>query len=458
MAVWSLATVLLLAAVSPPLQAQNYTPLEGLRVSDGRVQFLFASAVGRQCIRLSSINGVVYTAHTSKWQRRAGATWVDIPGTEREVLCSYSPTSPGEYRLVAEISIDGERGFYSSENTLTVEGEEIPELEPVTTLYFPDYVDGGGWSVQLAVSNIDTTTPATVSVTASDQEGQPVPELFDSEADFEILPLGNRILRSTGVGEVRRGWIEVRTDTESVRGLLTYRHSETGVEVSVEPVDLGDHFALFVEESSDIGTGLAIFKPDPSSTIEFRIYSEDGSNPLGVGLARVGDFNQVARTIPEWFDADGIDTEFLKDFRGLLFLQAEDGASFAPLGLRFGKRTGSLSAVPVVRVTEVSEMGLNTSLTDPNGQWTATAKAKIIEKNDTYWEFSYFVDMTNRTGEEQKYTVKIHFVDADGFSVEDSYTFNEIPARSTKRLLDRALIDTENAPTVVGIRLEVKVR
>ena len=29
--------------------------------------------------------------------------------------------------------------------------------------------------------------------------------------------------------------------------------------------------------------------------------------------------------------------------------------------------------------------GLNTSLTDPHGQWTATAAAKIIEKNDTYW-------------------------------------------------------------------------
>ena len=43
------AVVLLLAAGSPPLQAQDYTPLEGLRVSDGRVQFLFASA--GQCIR-----------------------------------------------------------------------------------------------------------------------------------------------------------------------------------------------------------------------------------------------------------------------------------------------------------------------------------------------------------------------------------------------------------------------
>ena len=120
---WSIAAILLLAAVSPPLQAQDYIPLDGLRVSDGRVQFGFASA--GQCIQLSnsSINGVVYTTHTSKWQRRAGSSWVDIPGTERNGLCSYSPTSLGEYRLVAEISINGERGHYSSENTLTVGGE-----------------------------------------------------------------------------------------------------------------------------------------------------------------------------------------------------------------------------------------------------------------------------------------------------------------------------------------------
>ena len=72
----------------------------------------------------------------------------------------------------------------------------------------------------------------------------------------------------------------------------------------------------------------------------------------------------------------------------------------------------------------------------------------------------HFVDMTNRTDEEQEYTVKIHFVDADGFSIEYSYAgavLNKIPAGSTKRLLDQELIDTENAPTVVGIMLEVNV-
>ena len=88
-------------------------------------------------------------------------------------------------------------------------------------------------------------------------------------------------------------------------------------------------------------------------------------------------------------------------------------------------------------------------------------RLRSSRKNDTYWEFSFFVDMTNRTNEEQECTVKTHFVDADGFSVEYSYAgdlFSKIPAKSTKRLLDRALIDTENAPTVVGIRLEVNVR
>ena len=222
---------------------------------------------------------------------------------------------------------------------------DTPESEPLITFYFPDYVDGGGWSVQLALSHIAAATEdAEIIVTA-----------YDPEGPFAIPPLGTRILRSAGPGEIRRGWIEVQTDTASVSGLLTYRNAATGLEVSIEPGELARHFALFVEESSGIGTGLAIFKPDPASAIEFRIRDEDGVNPLGEGFARVGDFNQAARTIPEWFAMDGIDTEFLEDFRGVLFLRAEDGSLFAPLGLRFGKRGESLSAVPVIQVTGVPE-------------------------------------------------------------------------------------------------------
>ena len=96
-------------------------PLAGLRVSDGGVQFLALSST-EQCITLIgiSLEGAVYTTHTSKWQRKEGESWADIQGTLRVGLCPYSTTSAGEYRMVAEITIDGKRGRYASENTFTV--------------------------------------------------------------------------------------------------------------------------------------------------------------------------------------------------------------------------------------------------------------------------------------------------------------------------------------------------
>ncbi len=224
-----------------------------------------------------------------------------------------------------------------------------------TTLYFPDFVDGGGWSVQLVLSNTSASTGgAAVVVSVYDSEGEPVRGFFGSDSSFEIPSQGSRILRSAGVGQIRRGWIEVETDSASVSGLLTYRHTQSGVEVGVKPVELGNQFALFVEESTDIGTGLAIFKPESAPEIQLRIRDEEGSDPLDGVFVPHGDFHQRARTMAEWFGVEGVDTGFLRDFRGLLFLRTEDGSLFAPLGLRFGKQTGSLSAVPVIRGGDVS--------------------------------------------------------------------------------------------------------
>ena len=224
-----------------------------------------------------------------------------------------------------------------------------------TTLYFPDFVDGGGWSVQLVLSNTSASTgDAAVAVSVYDSEGEPVRQFFESDSSFEIPSQGSRILRSAGMGQIRRGWIEVETDSASVSGLLTYRNTQSGVEVGVKPVELGNQFALFVEESTDIGTGLAIFKPESAPEIQLRIRDEEGSDPLDGVFVPHGDFQQRARTMAEWFGVEGVDTGFLRDFRGLLFLRTEDGSLFAPLGLRFGKRTGSLSAVPVIRGGDVS--------------------------------------------------------------------------------------------------------
>ena len=239
-------------------------------------------------------------------------------------------------------------------------------------LYFPDYVDGGGWSVQLVLSNVAPAAAAEVRVEVYDPEGEPVPDLFESDLTLEVPALGSRVLRSLGAGAIRRGWIQVRSRTDSVSGLLTYRHARSGIEVGVQPVELGPQFALFVEESPTVGAGVAVFKPDVLPRLELRIRDGEGNDPLEGEAVFWGDFHQAARTLPEWFSVDGVDTGFLDDFRGLLFLETGGGSPFAPLGLRFGKGTSSLSAVPAIRTQ--SEEPQETNLVFPDyvdgGGWS----------------------------------------------------------------------------------------
>ena len=283
--------------------------------------------------------------------------------------------------LCAGMAVSGTPG---QSNTVPDHGRLQAQVEASSesTLYFPDYVDGGGWSVQLALSNAARRATASIVVAAFDQEGRPVPELFDSETAFQIPPLGSRVLSSAGTGQIRRGWIEVRTDPPSVSGLLTYRNSESGVEVGVAPVELGDRFALFVEETSGVGAGLAVYKPDPDSRIELRIQDESGMDPVGGALIR-GDFHQSARTLSEWFDMEGIDRRFLQDFRGLLLLRTEDESGFAPLGLRFGKGTGALSAVPLIRdqTREAGERSLIFPDYVEGGGWSVSLALSNVDPN-----------------------------------------------------------------------------
>lgn len=317
-----------------------------------------------------------------------------------------------------------------------------------TTLYFPDYVDGGGWSIQLALSNLDPRRNAPVVVTAYDPQGQEVSGLFDSGTRFEIPARGSRVLRSTGAGAIRRGWIEVKSETASVRGLLTYRDAGTGVEVGVEPGRLRDHFALFVEESANIGTGLAIFKPEASSEVQFRIHDEAGMDPLGDALTR-GEFQQRAWTLTEWFR--GTDPEILRDFRGLLFLRAAVGSSFAPLGLRFGKRLGSLSAVPVIPIMGGAE--------DRNSPHSSQADPLYFPDyvEGEGWSVQLVLGNLNP---DQSAPVVVEVYDSKGQSVSrffDSENSFEIPALGSRLLrsagggmIRRGWIEVKTDPVVVA--------
>ncbi len=349
------------ALLALPLQAQDYTPLAGLRVSDGRVQYLGFSS---QCINLSSsINGVVYTTHTSKWQRRAGASWVDIPGTERDGLCSYSPTSPGEYRLVAEITIGGVRGRYSSENTLTVEGTTATgaptNLEAtagdgqVTLNWTAPANDGGAaitgyqyrqqagggaygnwmniaggastnshvvfsltngssYNFQVRAVNSEGGGAASAPATATPTAPVTPPETGTVGVEsFEIPNLGGWSITSSGTeAETQVGYGRIAADagstTPSGIAIIGYRPggvlvAEAGVPAA-EPVQEG---RIFAEVNGPVNTGLAIANPnDAPATIDFYFTDTDGAR-FGEGSFELGAHRQTSRFLNQTPYNDG---------------------------------------------------------------------------------------------------------------------------------------------------------
>ena len=100
----------------------TYERLDLIQISPGRVRFSILSAGGCITFGTTTINGVSYSIVSSKWQTRAdsASAWSDIAGTERTgQLCSLNPTASGQYRLVAEITISGTTGNYSS-NILSI--------------------------------------------------------------------------------------------------------------------------------------------------------------------------------------------------------------------------------------------------------------------------------------------------------------------------------------------------
>lgn len=91
--------------------------LDLIQAADNTIQFA-TETVEDGCIETSewNIDGVSYTLVDSKWQQRdVGSPWTDIDGTNEDgQLCSLASSETKEYRLVANITIDGETREYAS--------------------------------------------------------------------------------------------------------------------------------------------------------------------------------------------------------------------------------------------------------------------------------------------------------------------------------------------------------
>ena len=121
--------------VDEPVDEIVYVAWEGVKVEPGRLIFTVpglppipligcaSSLLGGELNNRPTPLDVTITVHYSVWQRsdNMGSTWTDIDDTRVEFdACPYDPEVAGEYRLVGDISLDGERSFRRSENTFVV--------------------------------------------------------------------------------------------------------------------------------------------------------------------------------------------------------------------------------------------------------------------------------------------------------------------------------------------------
>ena len=109
--------------VEEPVEEDLYRPVNAIRVEAPGTMILGGVFYNAGCLGNLNFNGVDYTWHSTKWQRRetAESPWVDVPGTQRtNEMCGFHAKLPGEYRFVGEISINGVKGKRRSANTFTV--------------------------------------------------------------------------------------------------------------------------------------------------------------------------------------------------------------------------------------------------------------------------------------------------------------------------------------------------
>lgn len=127
----------------------EYVPWEGVTVERGKLIFSTSGGLGLEldypdCFTntrnplagllglpseglkdwTNSFTNDTLTVHYSEWQRSddMGSMWESIEGTRVMYdACTYNPEVAGEYRLVGEITLNGERSHRRSENTFVVD-------------------------------------------------------------------------------------------------------------------------------------------------------------------------------------------------------------------------------------------------------------------------------------------------------------------------------------------------
>lgn len=247
------------------------------------------------------------------------------------------------------------------------------------TFHFPHYGDGDGLRMTFVVSNYSDAT-ATGSLSVYDPYGKRSRLPFENETVSDVAltlaPNSSVILRTQGTSApLKTGFVRVYLDQEEVSGVAIFKFT-SGLEASVLPSQTGKRFGLFVERSSGLDTGIAVYR-ETDQPINLKLYDREGTlvdeRPFEFTGSQ-GPQVQGARFLSELFP------DLAAVFQGSLIV-VSDGP-FALLGLRFGG--GILSTIPVTPLTEddVDSFAKRWSHLEPQPWWRESAPYSCRQKEN----------------------------------------------------------------------------
>jgi uncharacterized repeat protein (TIGR01451 family) len=176
---------------------------------------------------------------------------------------------------------------------------DLTQTPSAASLFFPQFVDGGGYTTMVVLLNTSTTTESG-SLQLFKDDGSPlgvqqVGGSSGSSFHYNIPPGGAFAFQTDGSPAITHaGSAQVVADPgmNTPVGAGVFSFSQGGILVTQSGIPSASptaHAHIFIDQSGGHDTGLAIANPSGSTplTISLSVFQLDGSTPAGISLGPV---------------------------------------------------------------------------------------------------------------------------------------------------------------------------
>jgi hypothetical protein len=166
-------------------------------------------------------------------------------------------------------------------------------------IYFPQFVDGGGYSSSLILMNTSTSTETGILL-FRDDDGAPLAVNqaggTSSHSFRYSIPSGGtfRFQTDGSVDDLKAGWVQLipdaRTSTPTGWGVFSYNpRSVLVTEAGFPAVVATTHARIYVDLSENHNTGLAIANvTESNASITIKAFQSDGTISVGTSAGQLG--------------------------------------------------------------------------------------------------------------------------------------------------------------------------